>query len=694
MSRVFSLLHTHTEWHRQRARKRRSANRHFLLFPLVLIYLEFLLRLFNKNIPTFRAFFYPIIFAVSLGIFLSALTTLFPQKVNFAVTVFLLVTITFYYGLHCFVQNGFHTYMTPNAILHGAGGVAKEWGKIVFKTLILGLPKILLFYLPTILYIWFGRFYAPTKQRPPVVFLFLFVFSLLVFGVGLIASLTGSTKTKYTTQYNFNTATETFGLATSTRISARRYLFGKDRKGFSKQEEAAATPTATPTPTAAATPTPTPVVYEPNIMDLDLASVAASGDETVKELCDYISSQPPSMKNEYTGLFAGKNLIMICAEAFSDCVISEELTPTLYRLAHNGFYFSDFYQPSWGGSTSTGEFSMLVGLIPMHEAETIMETVGHNNYFTPGNQLQRQGYFSAAYHCGEYEFYHRDQTHENLGYDTWLASGNGLNEIVNYDLSDESLLTRTPSLYLDKAPFSIYYMTYSAHSPYEAHSDYFENEENLAKVEALYGDIYKPTTLNYLSYNLELEKGLAALIRQLEETGIADDTVICLTSDHCPYGLEESISWGNAENYLADLYGGSYETPWEKDHNALILWSGSLENKDKDKACEISAPTSSIDIVPTLSNLFGWEYDSRLLPGRDVFSDQEPIVIWSDYSWLTEKGAYHISTDTFTPAEGQDVDDSYVSRIHRTVNDKILLSEGILEEDFYGLLFGPDPDGS
>ena len=94
--------------------------------------------------------------------------------------------------------------------------------------------------------------------------------------------------------------------------------------------------------------------------------------------------------------------------------------------------------------------------------------------------------------------------------------------------------------------------------------------------------------------------------------------------------------------------------------------------------------------MPTLSNLFGLEYDSRLLVGRDVFSNQQPLVIWADYSWLTEKGYYSTSFGTFTPNEGVAVSDDYVDRIKAIVANKFSFSRGVLDYDYYGILFGED----
>jgi phosphoglycerol transferase MdoB-like AlkP superfamily enzyme len=104
-------------------------------------------------------------------------------------------------------------------------------------------------------------------------------------------------------------------------------------------------------------------------------------------------------------------------------------------------------------------------------------------------------------------------------------------------------------------------------------------------------------------------------------------------------------------------------------------------------ACEISTPTYSLDIVPTLSNLFGLEFDSRLLVGRDVFSDAEPLVLWNNYSWVTTEGKYDSATGTFYPNDGVTADENYISRINNIVANKLAFSGKVLDYDYYGILF-------
>ena len=108
-----------------------------------------------------------------------------------------------------------------------------------------------------------------------------------------------------------------------------------------------------------------------------------------------------------------------------------EEPPTLYRLANNGIKFTDFYQPTWGGSTSTGEYSILTGLVPTAGVSSILKIADCDLSFTIGNRLKNEGYFSAAYHDGTYTYYSRNLTHTKFGYDTFTAFGNGLEKGVN-----------------------------------------------------------------------------------------------------------------------------------------------------------------------------------------------------------------------------------------------------------------------
>lgn len=582
----------------------------------MLIYFECVLRICTGT-GLFSHIIYPILFGLAAGFFFAGITSLFPHKINRIITIVILFLTGLIFTAECLVKRSFQFYMPLGGISSGAGDVAGAYLAEASRAIFHGLPAIVLFFLPGILYAAYGKKYMPARRYKPAGVVKIFAYSVVCMLLAILVANVGNSALKYKKQYKFDTATEYFGLITSLRLDAKYAIFGNDaahsfipsESAKSDGETESGTPTADPSgqnsdsQTAGSTVTsPEEINYDQNVMNLPLDEISATTtDEDIRSLNDYVASLTPSSQNKYTGIFKGKNLILICAEAFSDMVIAEQLTPTLYRMAHKGFYFSEYYQPNWGGSTSTGEYSFLIGLVPLHADQSMLEVKNNNLYFTMGNQLRRQGYYSCAYHNGNYDYYSRNLTHENLGYDQYLGLGNGLEDLTGWWPDDKRMFDLTLETYIDKQPFSIYYMTISGHCIYT--SDDEKTLENEEYVRSIVGDRYKNTTVYYLCYQLKLEQALTSLIEQLETAGIADDTVICLTADHYPYGLENTATFGNDQDYVSDLYGYTYTNDWEQDHNSWLIWSDSLENEYKDLVCEISKPTYSLDVLPTLSNL-------------------------------------------------------------------------------------------
>ena len=415
-------------------------------------------------------------------------------------------------------------------------------------------------------------------------------------------------------------------------------------------------------------------------MDLPLDR---EGSAEIEELDAYVESLTPSKQNEYTGLFKGKNLIMISAEAFSKEVIDEELTPTLYRLATKGINFNDYYQPASAGTTG-GEYQNIFSMLPTDGGMSFKNTADNLNYFTMGSQLDRIGYYGKAFHNNSYTYYSRDITHNNLGYsDGFMGYGNGMEEYVQkkWPQSDLEMIAGTLPTYIDKQPFNVYYMSVSGHSDYTKGSNSM-TAKNWSRVEHLpYSDDVK----GYFAANLEFEDAMAHLVSELEAKGVADDTVICISTDHFPYGLDADGKLGDMPN-LSELYGYNVTDYFERDHSALILWSGCLEDMEP---IIVDAPTSSLDIIPTLSNLFGTEFDSRLMVGRDVLSDAPALMFNTNYDWKTEYGKYYSKSGEFVPAdESIELPEDYVKNIKSVVRNKMRFCAGVLEHDYYRHLFG------
>lgn len=645
----------------------------YALFTVV--YCEALLHLWITPEPVPGRFAAVLAFAVGFGGILGQLLSFIGHRKwgKWATTIVVGIVAVFYI-VEYFVNDAYKVFMPFTTLLSGAGGVARDFGDVVVTLIVGDFWRILVILLPVAVYAVFAK---PTETGWRTRWITLVIALAAYLGGYGIVQAVGLDAARFTTAYNFDSAIRCLGLNMGMVLDIT--------KGSETEEEPAfeapvlqTLPTEAPE-TDSAEATEPAVVYEDNVMDIDFGTlIAESNNASVTAVHQYVSSLTPTKQNAYTGLFEGKNLILITAEAFTAEVIDPERTPTLYRMANEGIRFTDYYQPAWGGSTTTGEYSNLMGLVPTNAGTCMKETKQQKMFLTMGHQLNKLGYHSVAYHNHNHDFYDRNETHTRLGYDRFLALYGGLEGITAlFPESDLEMIDVTVPQYIDKQPFSIYYMTVSGHSVY-TRKNHMSNKNY-----EMYADMDASEAVKcYYAANQELEYAMESLIRQLEEAGIADDTVIVIATDHYPYGLEKSSAWKNSRDYLPELYGVSDYDQFVRDHNALIIWSGCIEDMD----IVVDTPVYSLDILPTVSNLFGVDYDSRLLIGRDVFSDAMPLVLWPDYSWKTDKGTYTSTTGTFVPNEGETVDQAYIDYVSSLVMNRITFSKSVQNLDYYNYL--------
>mgnify|MGYP000123290737 FL=1 len=192
---------------------------------------------------------------------------------------------------------------------------------------------------------------------------------------------------------------------------------------------------------------------------------------------------------------------------------------------------------------------------------------------------------------------------------------------------------------------------------------------------------YSEPVKAYIACNLELEYALEYLMQRLEQAGVADKTCIVLTNDHYPYGL--------TEDEYNELAGQTLDTTFEKYRNSFICYvPGLSENIVVDEYC------STADILPTLLNLFGVDYDSRLLAGTDVLSSGLHVAVLSNKSFLTKTFRYDAGTETVIPAdENTTVSDELAEAYRLYVDSRFQLSGNILNSDYYAHVFSKESSG-
>ena len=416
------------------------------------------------------------------------------------------------------------------------------------------------------------------------------------------------------------------------------------------------------------------------IESIDFTALADSTDSDILKATDeYLANAVPTRKNNYTGLLKDYNLITICAESFCPWFISEELTPTLYKLSHTGILFENYYG-TFQSVTTNGEYTMCMGLYPdMSRTKTDSSfNVAGTNYlpFCLGNALKDMGYQTWAYHDYIGDFYNRNITHANMGY-TFKAADSGLDVKIDWPSSDLEMMEASVDDYINSGePFHAYYMTFSGHYQYN-----WDNAMSAKNRDAVKDLPYSEPVKAYIACNLELEYALEYLMQRLEEAGVADKTCIALTNDHYPYGL--------TEDEYNELAGQTLDTTFEKYRNSFICYvPGLSENIVVDEYC------STADILPTLLNLFGVDYDSRLLAGTDVLSSGLHVAVLSNKSFLTKTFRYDAGTETVIPAdENTTVSDELAEAYRLYVDSRFQLSGNILNSDYYAHVFSKESSG-
>ncbi|MCR4328650.1 MAG: sulfatase-like hydrolase/transferase [Patescibacteria group bacterium] len=630
----------------------------FIFFAVSISYFELVYGLWTfGNINT--DYIFAVLFSLPAATVFFLLSVLFSKRINKIVAVLITLFLILMYGGQLIYHYTFHTPF-PLYSLIGAEG-ALQFLDVIKSAILKNSAAIFLFFLPILFLLFFGKHLRLSRPKPQI------FFGVLLIGViSYIATILGihATQEKNFSQYAvyYNIASpelsvRELGVLTTMRLDLMRLAFGfeeKKEKGITSDIEIPTTP-----PVAEAISSSTH-----NILDIDFKElIDQENNPTIRDMHTYFSSIVPEKKNSRTGMFEGNNLIFIVAESFSPYAMDPTLTPTLYAMSHEGFVFNNFYNPVWGVSTSDGEYVSDMGLLPKSGVWSMLQSAKNYLPFALGNQFKKLGYLTKAFHNHTYTYYGRNVSMPNLGYD-YKGIGNGLRVRKTWPESDLEMIEVTANDYIvtSTQPFHTYYMTMSGHMNYNFYGNYI-SAKNKSAVEQL---PYSEASRAYIAANLELEFAIQSLIEKLEKAGVLDNTVIALVNDHYPYGLpKESID---------ELAGHTVEENFELYKSVFILWKKGMD------IVTIDTPVSTLDILPTISNLFGLEYDSRLLMGRDVFSDASPLVIFLNRSWITDKEKYN---STIASDDGRE-DTAYEKTINDVVANEFTYSAKILENDYYG----------
>lgn len=625
----------------------------------LIIYLEMLFKvLVLKNAETIDIL-YTILLTIPKILLINIICNIFKERPSRIIGILIYFIITLYFLIQLVFFKLFSVPFSFSTL--GLAGNALGFTEIIINAIKSYLFYIIAFIIPLIIYIIVRKKIVYQKYDKKMIFgmlgafLISFIISLTIINIDRNNIYSG-----YNLYYKIDAPEKNikkFGLLTATKIDIKRTIFGfqdslivQTNTKIEEEKE-----------------------FGYNKLEIDFNELKNNTqDKNIKDVYNYIENTEPTKQNEYTGFFKDKNLIFILAEGFNSIAVDENLTPTLYKLANSGFVFENFYSPVFL-STTGGEFQATTGLIPTQATLKLWKESKPTIKFALGNSFSKEGYVANAYHNWTYNYYSRERTMPTLGFNEYMGIGNGLEKLMKSKWlpSDIDLINVTTDFYTSNEKFATYYITVSGHAPYvlnNGNSIAYKNKELVKNLE------YSNSIKAYLATQIELDRAIELLINKLQESGKLEKTVIALVGDHYPYTIPL-----NEINTISDY---TKDEIIEVNRSKFILWNSEIEEPIK-----VEKVGSQIDVLPTILNLFGIEYDSRLIIGQDILSDKEGIAIFSDRSWISDLGAYFATTGTFNIKQGKEISEDYVDLKNLEVANKFTMSNLFIKYNIYEKIF-------
>lgn len=390
-----------------------------------------------------------------------------------------------------------------------------------------------------------------------------------------------------------------------------------------------------------------------------------------KTLNNYFINREITPKNDHTGIFKGKNLVVVLMESVNMIAIDEEDYPTLYKMWNEGISFRNNYSPRNNCSTGNNEFTSMTSLFTINNTCTA-NTYMRNKYFEAiFNMYRNEGYKTSSYHGYTEHFYYRGTIHPNMGSEKYYGVEDlGMDYTNEYGVwtSDVDLVKAAAPHFIDEDKFMVYLTSVTTHQTYNIHSEYGDMYMSLWD-DTDYPDMVK----RYKSKMKYLDMAMEELLNELDEQGKLEDTVIALFADHYPYGL--------TNKQINGVLDYDVNVNKEIDRTPMMIYNAGYEGEKVEKY------TTMIDLLPTLMNLFDVNYDPRLYLGHDVFSDYDDMAIFADGSWQDDVGYYNAVSGKFSPlTEDNTHSNEEIMSINSSIQTKQKMSALAIKNNYFKYL--------
>ena len=643
----------------------------FLNIFIVALIVEILFRVIS-DLSIFELAMVRIIFGnVILASFISFFNSLYSYKISRFVNIF----VNFVISLYAWLQLGFYNFLGVYISLQNAsqGAAVKDYVLDFFGSFH---ASYYLVFIPFILYIVYVIFLSKRfKGLKKMNTLKLVLNSLLLILVSTnvyYISITNpafenklspiSNKELFMNVANQSLSVSSFGTSTFGILDIRTTLFGKDKATESEYTFVNSTKA------------------KDNDRQLNDTAwnqlIKNTSNSTYNTLNNYFINQPIASTNDYTGMFEGKNVIFVLMESANDILLEyPEYYPNIQRVLEHSWNYVNNYSPRNACATLNNEFSGMTSLFSINSLCTAKKYRNNNYPESVFGVFNDANYTTFSAHNYTESYYPRNAIHTNMGSQEYYGVQKlGIpysNEYINWSNDDDFMNAALKIIDNKQAnsnkPFMTWLTTVSGHQPYSVDSIQGNKYYSMTDGTNLPSDVRR-----YMSKLKILDDGIGVLLDGLESRGMLDDTVIVFYGDHYPYGI--------SKDHLNKAL--SYDT--KDDMNAeqvpLMIYNPSIEGKT------IEDYTYYLNILPTVLNLMGVNYDPRLYLGEDMNSDSyESMVVFSDGSWKNEYVFYNASTSKVKTYQNH-YSDADISRINNEIESKMKISEMAISNNYFAYL--------
>ncbi len=384
------------------------------------------------------------------------------------------------------------------------------------------------------------------------------------------------------------------------------------------------------------------------------------GEEDYQKVDGYFAKKGEPKANDYTGIFKGKNVIAVMLEGIDTWMIDKKYTPAMCYMMENGLNFTNYYSPTFGtGHTFNAEFAFNTGFFSPPSAVSAVNFSSNKFPYSIANLFAKEGYTVNSFHYNTSEFYNRGIMHKSFGYEAYNSFPD-FGMPVTVSQSDSNIL-KNDDIYkkmTENQPFFDFVITYSGHIPYT-----FEDAK-LALAKQNHPDLIDPSMNQEkngcLILAADTDDFFKQLLTRLDEDELLDDTVIVVYTDHYAYGFSD-------QDLLASYKKGEimYKVP-------AFIYAKNLSGK------KISKPAQTIDMLPTMLNLFDIKTEARFI-GNDILSPENPgFAYFGDGAWIDDKMYYTPTGEEPSPELKE-----HIEAQNRRLRESLEITEIVVTGDYF-----------